>query len=309
LALGAALAIATLTANAHPQANRSADEATRRYLEGSRLVREGQPERGLAELRASMELLPSANTELLVGHALRQLGRKVEAIQAYEHVVEVAGARVRAGEERFRPTLADAGRWVALSRAELAEVRVAVEHAPAGATVTIDGSAVAGAPDAGGTLRARAWREPGPAVVEVTAPDGRSATRKADLEAGTTRDLAFDLAPAAPSSGPPLASWIAAGVGVTGLAVFVTFGIVAESAASELRECEDECRGEDKIDAADRGQRAATIANVALAVGAAGVVAAGVIWLVDSRSRSDTSTAPSASLGIAPGGLALRGRF
>lgn len=42
--------------------------------------------------------------------------------------------------ERVRPTLADAGRWAALLRAELSESRVAVAHAPAGATVRVGGA-------------------------------------------------------------------------------------------------------------------------------------------------------------------------
>jgi hypothetical protein len=83
--------------------------------------------------------------------------------------------------------------------------------------------------------------------------------------------------------GPPLASWIAGGVGLAGLAAFTAFALLAESEDAKLEGCSPNCGDPALLDEEERRDRYATIANVSLAVGAAGIVAAGVIWLVAPR--------------------------
>jgi hypothetical protein len=293
------------------------DRATLLYEEGSQLLRARRAAEALPRLEESMRLLASPNTELLIAHALRDLSRDVEAMRAYERVVASAGARVRSGEERYRPTLLEAGRWIALERSELAELMVVVVRAAPGTRLEIDGQPVRFEHDAvTSTARYRTWHEPGAVRVAATSPAGVRRETRGELEAGGSGQLRIDLEAESvePGPGPPspaalTAAKIALGVGIVGAGIFIGFGIDAESSASDLRECEPECpRTEELIDTADRGRRSATIANIGLAVGGAGLLASGVIWLVatDFSGSTRTAGAPRWAAGVA--GTTLTGR-
>src|SRR5688572_4647340 len=111
--LAIVLASGGFTAGAHAQPPATdADRAAALYDEGSKLLKEGNAGASLAPLEQSMGLLASPNTELLVGHALRELGKKARAVERYVHVRETAKARVAAGEARFSRTLEDAEDWI-----------------------------------------------------------------------------------------------------------------------------------------------------------------------------------------------------
>jgi len=69
-----------------------------------------------------VKLLPSPNTELLRGHTLRALGRLAEAMESYQRVKREAGAKVRNGEKRYRPSLEEAGRYSAVLETKLGQV-------------------------------------------------------------------------------------------------------------------------------------------------------------------------------------------
>ena len=298
------------------------DRATLLFEEGSELLRARRAAEALPKLEESMRLLPSPNTELLIAHALRDLNRDVEAMRAYERVVETAGARVRAGEERYRQTLLEAGRWIALERSQLSELLVVVARARPGTVVEVDGKAVRAEIDgATSTARYRAWHEPGAVRVAATTPTGVRREVEGALDAGGTGQLRIDLdaepvtpPPQPPSSDGLLAAKVALAVGIVGTGVFVGFGIDAESSAADLRACEPSCpRTQELLDTADRGQRSATIANIGLAVGGAGLLAAGVIWLVSTDFSGSTSTSPRAiglpSLRVGVAGTAVAGRL
>src|SRR5262249_50710749 len=137
--LGVCVALLAGAALASPGVARAEGKAAELYQEGVRLLKERRAEDALQALDASLALEPSVNASLVRAHALRLLGRRVDAMSAYARVVEEAGERVRAGDERLKDTLADAGRWMALLRAEVGEVSVEVARAPEGAILTIDG--------------------------------------------------------------------------------------------------------------------------------------------------------------------------
>lgn len=326
-ALGVCAALA-LACAASPVAAQSAeppppvDRATVLYEEGSQLLRDKRAAEALPRLEESMRLLSSPNTELLIAHALRDLNRDVEAMRAYERVVETAGARVRSGEERYRATLLEAGRWIALERSQLADLQVVVVRARPGTMIEVDGKAVRSEHDAAtSTVRYRAWHEPGAVKVAATSPAGVRREASGELDAGGTGQLRIDLeadavdaAPQAPSAAGLTAAKIALAVGIVGTGIFVGFGLDAESAASDLRACEPSCpRSPELLDTADRGQRSATIANVGLAVGGAGLMAAGVIWLVSTDFSGSTSTTPrttgAPALRVGVAGTSIAGRL
>ena len=185
----------------------AAPDGAKLYGEGRKLIEQGKYDEALQVLEASMQALPSPNTELLVGHAQRQSGKRAAAMETYQRVITSAGARVREGEARFQATLEEAGRWIAVLRAELGEIVVLVRGAPAGAVITIGGVEAAASSDAG-VLGARAFREPGELVVAARAPDGRQVERQISVAAGGTAHVdlgmpAPSVAPAVPEAPPP----------------------------------------------------------------------------------------------------------
>lgn len=314
------------------------------YLHGRTLLSQGKLDEALSELEASVELMPSPNTELLVAHALRQLGRKADAMQHYEHVIADAAARVRQGEKRYQPTLEEAGRWSASLRAELGQLVIVVRAAAQDVRVLVDGAEVKGERDEGARLlRVRRWHDPGKAEVTVRAGEGAELVRTVPVEAGQTADLELE-APRPSAAGqpggtdepaleqgdeaggelpmPPLASWIAAGVGVVGFAFFAGFGASSASRASTLDECAPRCTAALREDA-DTGKTYQTVANVSVVIGAVGLAAAGTIWLVDALSGGEPTdgasagdaepeseeSEPSAEAFLAPTGILIRGRF
>jgi hypothetical protein len=244
---------------------------------------------------------------------------------AYRRVIVSAGEQVRGGEERFRPTLEEAGRLEATLRAQLFEVDVVVTSAPPGTTVAIGADPVDVTSDARGAT-AKVLHEPGTLVVVATAPDGRSATKEIEAQPGGQAAVVIDLPPV-PSSEPPpvvqadtggldvppppLASWVAAGVGATGLVVFGVFGAMSSSAASDLEECSPRCPASLR-DTADGGASQQTIANVGLVFGALGLATAGVLWVVwpdDEPAVAGVGPAPStapprAAVRVSPAGRA-----
>jgi hypothetical protein len=278
--------------------------AMQAYRRGSALLQSGQPAKALEELESSMQNLPSPNTELLIAHALRDLGRKAEAMNHYTEVSAAAAARVRAGEDRYGPTLADANRQIAALRGSLAELVVVIERAPAGIEISVDGVPAKTAFDAAAaTMRAHVWHDRGHAAIAIRAPSGTIEHASAELTAGGTSEvrLVFVRDASGPvvkesvvregkrSAAPPTATLVAGGVGAVALGMFAGFGLDANAAANQLKECSPHCGMNDQ-GIADRGSRSAAIANVSVVVAAAALATAGVVWIVSARRRPDTAT-------------------
>ncbi len=281
------------------------EDAVRRFKEGRRLLEEGKLDEAMVELKASFEAKPSPNTELLIGHALRLSNRRAEAATTYRRVIASAGEKVRAGETRFQATLEEAGRLEASLRAQLVELDIVVTGAPEGSTIAVGADTAPVQSNARG-LTAKVLREPGEITIVVTTPDGRTASQSVTATAGGQSSILIEVPAAntppskkgegvADSSSippPPLASWVAAGVGAAGFIVFGVFGAMSSSSASELEECSPSCP-ESLRDTADSGSSNQTIANVGLVVGALGLVTAGVLWVVWPEDE-ETAASPSA---------------
>ena len=313
-------------------------EGIRHYQEGRQLLSRHKVEEALRELRASYELLPSPNTELLIAHALREMGHKAEAMTHYEHVLADATARVRQGEKRFEATLEESGRWSAVLRPGLGQLEIVVKGVSPDVKLVVDGEATTTELDAtSGGRRAKPWHEPGRAVVTARVGDGPEQSKTVEVSVGQVASVELDLTtaaaaatpataateaptePAEPSGGgavpaPPWPSYVAAGVGVVGFAFFAGFGAASASVAGDLDECAPRCPL-DMQERADAGKRNQTIANVSVIVGAVGLAAAGTIWLVDALTGGDSepspasSESPAAAVSIGPGSAVVVGRF
>lgn len=306
---------------AAPEASSESARAAERYQEGVLLLQERKLSEALDALDASLRLQPSPNTSLVKAHALRLLERRVEALTLYDAVVREAGARVRAGEDDLRSTLADAGRWFTLLRAELGEVSVEVRGAADGTTIVIAGKPAPAKRDADGVTRAHFFREPGSVRVSARAPSGAERSAAADVAAGATATLRLDLTepaatpPAAPPGatrrGPPPATWIAWGVGAVGVGAFAVFGALSRSVASDLDACSPRCP-QSLSGEAERGRRDQTIADVSLAMGGVGIATGIVLWALTSPSpAAPAARSARPSIAFMPGAASfgLGGRF
>jgi hypothetical protein len=303
-------------------------EAIAAYRMGRALLAQKKTEAALEELQRSLRLLPSPNTELLIGHALRELGRLGEAMGTYQRVLADASAKVQAGEARYQRTLEEAGRWSAALRPKVGKLDISVAGCGEGCRLTVDEREIAL-----DGRHATAWFATGPLHTAVaTSADGREARREISVEAGGVRTEVIltvpppepepapqPVAPPAPTTPPdddggdfPLPPWpvyVAGGVGVVGFALFAGFGAASASTASDLDECAPNCPESLREDA-DAGKRNQTIANVGLGIGITGLVAAGTIWALDvfvfdEGDEGDETMA----LRVGPTGAILVGRF
>jgi tetratricopeptide (TPR) repeat protein len=101
--------------------------------------------------------------------------------------------------------------------------------------------------------------------------------------------------------GPGIWPWLVVGAGVVSTGVGATFGVLAKQSEGHAN---DEPSQEAAKADLDRGEKQATIANVAL-IGGGVLLAAGVTWIVLSP-RSSKSPSTSVDLGVGPGGVFLR---
>jgi hypothetical protein len=113
------------------------------------------------------------------------------------------------------------------------------------------------------------------------------------------REVVLELAPGAskrePSSQPPVASYVLAGVGVLGLASFSYFGLKGLSGRADLKDCKGSCSQGDVDDVhADF-----TRADVSLAIGALALGGAAYLYFGTNEEEGAPRTA-RARLGIAP---------
>lgn len=191
--------------------------------------------------------------------------------------------------------------------------------------VSIDGAVVAQ------SIEARAIPlDPGEHVLRFERRDGTSVEGKVLLRPGEKNrilELAFQPAaepakaepPPPPDPGPappparkleiPLLGWVGAGVAVAGGVTAAVFAISANDDESRLRStCAPACP-ESERDAIDTK---VLLANVGLGLGVAGLGLAAVTTILantDASAEKKTGKSAGLVLGVAPGGLSLRGAF
>ncbi|MEJ7732419.1 MAG: hypothetical protein WKG00_24840 [Polyangiaceae bacterium] len=231
-----------------------------------------------------------------MGRCLQIAGRRVEAAEAFAGVERLAAARIAAGDPRYAEAASAAAAEGAALRRRLAVLRVRVAGAPSGTSLAVDGTVRALSVEGAATV----LREPGPVSLVLRAPGRAPVLRSATLAAGGDASIDFLLdapAPSAPATAAPSRrdapgaggiSWmlpaaVAAGtVCAIGLGAFIGFGIRSRDTYDALHDrCAPRC-GDGEIAEADGGRRDQVIANVSLAVGAAGAVGAIVLGVLEA---------------------------
>ena len=284
-----------------PKDAASVDTARSHFNEGSAHFHAGRWEPALAAFQRSRALVDSPNTVLMIARSLRELGRNVEAVEAFQQAAALAGAKVANGEAKYTPTeraASDEGRRL---RSMLGSVRIRVLHRE-GAVVTVDGRAVV----LDGAGEATVLHEPGSATVLVRDGGGAEQRQVVTVLAGSTletefageaapRTMVLQPKPVTPTTPPSDAApaWvlpaaITSGVlALAGTGVFVGFGASSRSRYDALQaDCgPDNCGAAQRAEA-DAGKREQLIANVGLGVGVLAAAATVTFVVIGLTSRS-----------------------
>jgi hypothetical protein len=146
-----------------------------------------------------------------------------------------------------------------------------------------------------------------PAAADPIAPH-EAASATADRMAPVPSDEATALSR---PTATPLLPWILAGTGVLAIGTGAVFGMLANNSEDEFKSAPVGDRAE--IDAAhgvlQDARTQATLANVFLGAGAAMIVTAGVLLLLDGAPATSASIAIEPSVGLDRAGVLLGGRF
>lgn len=289
------------------------EDARWHFTEGAAHYQARRFEEALAAFQRSYELVESPNTELMIARSLREVGRRADAVAAFEHAATEADRRVARGETKYKPT-GDAARsegGALRNRLGTVVLRVA---APTESTVTVDGRAI----PLLGREEVSFLHEPGTVTVLVREANGAEQRQTVNVLPGSTVQMQFaadSSSPPPPPAPPPAApratasgawttpaAWISGGVTVAGLGVFTLFGLQSASIYDDLEQrCgPSNCGPADRDDAA-RGERAQTVANVGLVVAAVAAVATVTFVVLGASSRPSAAvTAPRRAARFAP---------
>ncbi len=298
----AAVVVALGLANgAHAQSPESRNRARQLYGEAQALFEAGNYAQAEASFRAAYEATPNPVVLKAIASAQEHQGNIAAAIATLEEYLRLAPsagdrAEVEARLQTFR------------SRPAM----VAISSTPPGAQILVDGR------DTGRVTPQEVSMSAGAHTVEVRlaghAPsaqtfEARAATRvrlelnlevQADAMGGSGGDqqaaVGGDGGGAGGGSGDPSAGvWVFAGIGAATLIAGTVFGFLALSEQSNFD-------SQPSLDAADRGETFALVADISFGVAAASVIAAIVLYIVERGDTSDSQAAIVAPYATQDGG-------
>jgi hypothetical protein len=281
-----------------------------------------------------LQAVDSPNAHLELARALRDSGELSEAWVEFWRASETA-TRLAPNDERYAKTAEAATSEREDLATKLAFVDISVGHAPADMSLNVGGRIVP-PEDAGAPVVV----PPGPVDVVVTNSAGVELARKtvtavvgkttavsleaqAPPTAAATASAGLAMSEEEKPSGeeprtppPPVAlppadrtklrpySYVAAGIGVAGIATFTVLGLLSNSTYNDLKSaCPAGCPP-GKQSEIDRGVTEQTVANVGLGVGLTGLAAGVTLFLL---SRPAPGPAVSTGLVVGPGYLGMRG--
>lgn len=310
-----------------------------RFGAAQKLFDQGNHAAALDMFRDVYAATKSPNARLMIGHCLVQLGR---AAEAYEELAATVLEAAKRAETEPKYDRARDSAATELARLEIKVGKIVVALAdPAISEVSLNGT-----PLSSDKIGVPIAVDPGELIVTAKRPEGGIGRFKAVVRAGETktvtvvfRDRSRAAASGAASSaldGPnalppppprePAASFVgrggvrtlgfvAAGVGVAGMALFGVAGAMVKDKLSTL---ESECGGarctEPRYaDVIDSGKALTTATNVGLAVGVAGLLSGGLMITLGGASKSSEGQKPgvelSAGISKKGGSLLVIGSF
>ena len=317
--------VGTLLLPTDVQAQSATEKAAARALanEGEAALKKKDFATALEKFDKASRLIPDAITLTLgVARAQLGLGKLVEAKESFNVVIRTP--LLPNAPPAYKAAKVEAGAEVAGLDARIGSVVIVIVGPPS-PSVTIDGEPVSAL-----LLGERRPTNPGEHLVRATAPGYRPAEAKVVVKEGSKSDLRLsldkdapkptapvvsDVPPPSPPPPPPeptgnglrTGAWIAAGVGVAGLAVGGVFGLLAKGKRDDVTAA---CGGGSKCPPSaksthDAFESRATISTVGFVV--AGVSAAVSIPLfVLSKPAAKAS---AAHFVVSPSSFAVAGSF
>ncbi|HEX4335318.1 MAG TPA: hypothetical protein VH062_05355 [Polyangiaceae bacterium] len=299
-ALGALLLSSTCLAQTRDPA--AAEEL---FVEGRAAMDRADFTTACSRFQESQRLDPAAGTLINWAECLNRLGK-------------LASSRIKWREALDALPVDDERRAAAAERIAILETSVPrlelrlAPQAPPGTVVKRDGIAVDPV-----ALGLAIPVDPGVHELAVLAPGRVESDVTAKLSAGEHRVLVLEPGPpmavplpvplATPSPhehAAPLAAWIVSGIGAASLITGATFGILA---IVEKGRMDDDCArtsgarvcGESGLGAARNGQTFATIANVTVPIGIAGLGVGGFLFWSSARDSDGAPASHTAQLSVA----------
>jgi hypothetical protein len=313
---------------AHADEPSAADVASARKIgfEGMKLAEKGDCAAAIDKLARAEKLFHAPTTLGRLGECQVQVGKVVEGTESLGRVArEELATNAPAA---FVAARARAKKQLALATPKLAHAKIIV-RAPSDATVSVS---VDSLPVNAANVGEERVLDPGPHLVEASAPGYRRASSAINLREGATEDVTLTLiidpeaaraarsaAAAGPAPGPvpdasssaapggsdtkPVASeapnrtlaYVVLGLGVVGVGVGSVFGLSALSKKSDLsKACPNSTCHTSQQGALDSAKTSGTISTIAFAAGGAALIAGGVLFFTAS------SPAPSAAFVARP---------
>lgn len=268
--------------------------------------------------RRAHALVGAPSLSVREGRALEQLGRLVEASEAY-----VRTTRFRLTDESpraFQEAVQEANSALGTLRPRIPKLTLALGGPGAKSpdlVVLLNGKPLPAA-----LIGVPAPIDPGKHEIVVRGADGKELRRSVDLAEGQARTVTLEVAsggavtareqptdasgstPAASTSKPALV-WIAGGVGVAGLGVGIVGGVLATgrhsdaTAACPNLRCAPGSAGQDDVDAF---RTLRTVSTLGYVVGVVGLGTAATLWLTAPKERG-------VALAVGPASATLHGAF
>lgn len=310
---------------------KQSDAAQVAFARADRLFDVQRYEEALDAYRESYAIVASPNSLLMVARSLQELGRLDEAHHEYELTV-TAAADLAKRQPTYEKTAAAAQHELEALKSRVAWLTIELGDVPVDSSVTVGGKPVAVE-----ALSRPVVVLPGRVDVVATGPDGRVARAEVHLAAGRESTVTLRLDETVTVGEPPpsaaearvapeprpkpdprleptgreprfrAAAIATTAVGGAGIVTFTVLGAMARSRYEDLdAACPDGLCPSERADDIDAGRRTQTAANIALAVGVVGA-STGVTLFVVGRGRGEAPA--SASVGLVPGGVTVRGRF
>ncbi len=294
MSVAGSLLLLLLAEIAAPTGNPQAKSKAQSLLkQGTALYTRGDFAAALERFEAAYRIYPSAKLQFNIGQADRELGRPLEAFQAFEKFLA-------SSPDAAPEILAEARQSDTELRAKLGQVKIV--SASAGVEVTLDGKSIGTTP-----IAAPLWTMPGPHEVALQRPGARPVS--VDVLAGSEALASLDLPePVAPSAAavaiavpvdttratpaPPPGwwarqrwyAWTAAGATVAFGAAAIGVGLSANHLYNQdLSSCASTgCSDAQKNTLKSR----ALLANVLWALTGVSAVATGIAVYVDGKDAS-----------------------
>ncbi len=306
------VAIALISTHAG-SAPSNADKATAQTLfdDGLKLLGKKQYAEACSKLEESQRLDPGMGTQYRLAECYEKLGRVASAWAQYREVVDAAKAAGLPDRER------KARERAAAIEPRLPRLIIAVPAPVKGLHVMRDGAEIGQ-----GQYGSAVPVDPGPHNIEAKAAGFEGWSSKVDIAEKATLTVTVPELKASSTAGKsetPVAKetgrdtrtlgLVVASVGVVGLAAS---GLLMLGARSTYAESDAHCVGNtcdaEGVDIRDRARGRGNVATVVFGVGAAALVAGGVLWLT-SPSPSYSGASSGLRVGLSPFALTLGGRF